>query len=108
MVASDGIALSQDGKKVEKAGTSCVADGLLMSRDGTLYLTSPEDSSVKLWEGDRARTVASDPALRWPDSLAEAPDGSIYVTASRIQDNAWFNKDAPAVLPTKLFKMVKT
>ena len=138
MVASDGIALSQDGKtlywqpltgrtlyrigtdllmsddveaagkKVEKAGTSCVADGLLMSRDGQLYITSPEDSSVKLWEGDRARTVVSDPRLRWPNSMAEAPDGSIYVTASRIQDSAWFNKDAPAALPTKLFRMVKS
>lgn len=137
MVASDGIALSQDGKtlywqpltgrtlyrieaellmsddseavgkKVEKAGTSCVADGLVMSRDGHLYITSPEDNSVKLWEGDRARTVVSDARLRWPDSMAEAPDGSIYVTASRIQDSAWFNKDAPAALPTKLFKMVK-
>ncbi|CAN5194553.1 L-dopachrome tautomerase-related protein [soil metagenome] len=136
-VAADGIALSQDGKtlywqpltgrtlyriptevlmsddpdeagkKVEKAGTSCVADGLLMTRDGKLLITSPEDSSIKLWEGDRARTVASDPNLRWPDSMAEAPDGSIYVTASRIQDSAWFNKDAPAALPTKLFKMVK-
>jgi sugar lactone lactonase YvrE len=137
LVASDGIALSQDGKtlywqpltgrtlyrigtdllisddveaagkKVEKAGTSCVADGLLMSRDGHLYITSPEDSSVKLWEGGRTRTVVSDPRLRWPDSMAEAPDGSIYVTASRIQDSAWFNKDAPVTLPTKLFRVVK-
>jgi sugar lactone lactonase YvrE len=136
-VAADGIALSQDGKtlywqpltgrtlyriptevlmsddpdeagkKVAKAGTSCVADGLMMSRDGTLYLTSPEDSSVKAWEGTLARAVVADPALRWPDSLAEAPDGSIYVTASRIQDSAWFNKDAPAALPTKLFRMIK-
>jgi sugar lactone lactonase YvrE len=97
----------ETGKKVEKASTSCIADGLLMSRDGHLYITSPEDSSVRLWEGDRARTVVSDPRLRWPDSMAEAPDGSIYVTASRIQDSAWFNKDAPGTLPTKLFEMVK-
>ena len=96
-----------DGKKVEKAGASCVADGLLMTRDDRLLLTSPEDSSIKLWEGDRARTLVADPNLRWPDSMAEAPDGSIYVTASRIQDSAWFNKDAPAALPTKLFKLVK-
>lgn len=138
LVAADGIALSQDGKtlywqpltgrtlyrigtdlllsddgeaagrKVEKAGTSCVADGLLMSRDGHLYITSPEDSSVKLWEGDRARTVVSDARLRWPDSMAEAPDGSIYVTASRLQDSAWFDKGAPAALPTRLFRMVKS
>jgi len=136
-VAVDGLALSNDGKtlyfqpltgrtlyriptelllsddpeaagqKVEKAGASCVADGLLMTRDDRLLITSPEDSSIKLWEGDRARTVLAHPDLRWPDSMAEAPDGSIYVTASRIQDSAWFNKDAPAALPTKLFKMVK-
>ena len=62
------------GKKVEKAGSSCVADGLLMTRDGQLLITSPEDSSIKLWEGDRARTVLAHPDLRWPDSMAEAPD----------------------------------
>jgi len=137
-VAVDGLALSNDGKtlyfqpltgrtlyriptelllsddpeaagqKVEKAGASCVADGLLMTRDDRLLITSPEDSSIKLWEGDRARTLVQDANLRWPDSMAEAPDGSIYVTASRIQDSAWFNKDAPAALPTKLYRMLKT
>ena len=136
-VAVDGIALSNDGKtlyfqpltgrtlyriatehllsdepetagqKVEKAGASGVADGLPMTRDGRLLITSPEDSSIKLWEGDRARTLVADPNLRWPDSMAEMPDGSILVTASRIQDSAWFNKDAPAALPTKLYRMVK-
>jgi sugar lactone lactonase YvrE len=96
------------GRKVEKAGASCVADGLLMTRDDRLLITSPEDSSIKLWEGDRARTLVQDPALRWPDSMAEMPDGSILVTASRIQDSAWFNKDAPVALPTKLYRLVKT
>jgi len=79
-----------------------------LTREGQLLITSPEDSSIKLWEGDRARTLIADPNLRWPDSMAEAPDGSIYVTASRIQDSAWFNKDAPAALPTKLYRMLKT
>jgi sugar lactone lactonase YvrE len=137
LVAADGIALSRDGrmlywqpmtgrtlyriesellaqddpeeagKKVEKVGTTCVADGLLMSRDEQLYITSPEDNSVKVWERDKARVVVQDERLRWPDSLAEAPDGSIYVTASRIQDMSWFNPGASHVLPTKLFRMVK-
>ena len=73
-VAADGIALSVDGrtlywqaltgrtlyridtvalmsedqddaaKNIDKVGTTNVADGLLMSRDGRLYLTSPEDN----------------------------------------------------------------
>ena len=137
MVAADGIALSRDGKtlywqpltsrtlysietallmsddpeeagkKVAKVGTSNLADGLLMSRDDRLFLTSPEDNSVKVWDGSRSRTAVQDAQLRWPDTLAEAPDGSIYVTASRIQDMPWFKADAPHVLPTKLFRMVR-
>ena len=85
-VAADGIALSGDGrtlywqaltgrtlyrvdtaalmsdnqddaaKNIVKVGTTNVADGLLMSRDGWLYLTSPEDNSVKLWTGERTET----------------------------------------------------
>jgi sugar lactone lactonase YvrE len=138
MVAADGIALSRDGKtlywqpltsrtlysietallmsddpeeagkKVVKVGTSNVADGLLMSRDDRLFLTSPEDNSVKVWDGSRSRTVVQDAQLRWPDTLAEAPDGPIYVTASRIQDMPWFQADAPHVLSTKLFRMVRS
>ena len=135
VVAADGIALTTDGKtlywqaltgrtlyridtatlmtddaevigrKVAKVGTTHVADGLLMSRDGWLYLTSPEDNAVKVWEEEQARTVISDPRLSWPDSLAEAPDGSIYVTASRLHEMPWFQPGAPNVLPTKLFRL---
>jgi sugar lactone lactonase YvrE len=95
------------GKKVVKVGTSNLADGLLVTRGDLLFLTSPEDNAVKLWDGSRSRIVVQDPQLRWPDSLAEAEDGSIYVTASRIQDMSWFKADAPHALPTKLFRMVR-
>ena len=136
-VAADGIALSRDGrtlywqaltgrtlyridtaalksenpedaaKKIEKVGVTHIADGLLMSRDGRLYLTAPEDNAVRLWTGERSETVISDPRLAWPDSLAEGPDGSIYVTASRIHEMPWFRQGAPNVLPTQLFRLVR-
>jgi sugar lactone lactonase YvrE len=136
-VAADGIALSQDGrtlywqaltgrtlyridtaallsdnpedaaKKIEKVGTTHVADGLLMSRDDKLYLTAPEDNEVRLWTGERSETVVSDSRLSWPDSLAEGPDGSIYVTASRLHEMPWFRAGAPNVLPTNLFRLVR-
>jgi sugar lactone lactonase YvrE len=138
LVAADGIALSVDGrtlywqaltgrtlyradtaalmsddqddaaKSVSKVGTTNVADGLLMSRDGRLYLTSPEDNSVKLWTGERTETVIADPLLSWPDSLSEGPDGSIYVTASRLHEMPWFRQGATNVLPTRLFRLVQT
>jgi sugar lactone lactonase YvrE len=137
LVAADGLALSRDGKKlywqpltsrtlysiettllmsddpeeagkkVTRVGASNIADGLLMTRDDRLLLTSPEDNSVRLWDGNRSRVVVQDSRLRWPDSLAEAEDGSLYVTASRIQDMSWFKADAPQALPTKLFRMVR-
>ena len=93
-------------KKIEKVGVSHIADGLMMSRDGKLYLTAPEDNSIRMWTGDRSQTVVSDPRLSWPDSLAEGPDGSIYVTASRLQEMPWFRSGATNVLPTRLFRMV--
>ena len=137
-VAADGIALSGDGrtlywqaltgrtlyrvdtaalmsdnqddaaKNITKVGTTNVADGLLISRDGWLYLTSPEDNSIKLWTGERTETVINDPQLSWPDSLAEGPDGSLYVTASRLHEMPWFQKGAANVLPTKLFRLTHT
>jgi sugar lactone lactonase YvrE len=136
--ASDGIALSEDGRtlfwqaltgrtlysidcaalltdspddaarQIVKVGTTCVADGLLMSRDGQLYLTSPEDSTIKVWTGERAETVISDPRLSWPDSMAEASDGTIYVTASHWHEMPWFRHGAPTVLPTQLFRLVRS
>jgi sugar lactone lactonase YvrE len=136
-VAADGIALSRDGrtlywqaltgrtlycidtdvlmsdnqedvtKKVTKVGTTNIADGLLMSRDGHLYITAPEDSSIKIWTRDRAETVIADPQLSWPDSMAEDPEGSLYVTASRLHEMRWFRPDAPNALPTRLFRLVR-
>ncbi len=137
-VAADGIALSIDGrtlcwqaltgrtlyridtaalmsdnpedaaKKIEKVGVTHIADGLLMSRDGQLYLTAPEENAVRLWTGQRSETVISDPRLSWPDSLAEGPDGSIYVTASRIHEMPWFRQRASNVMPTQLFRLVRS
>ena len=84
-------------------GTTHVADGLWMSRAGTLYITSPTDYSVTRWTGSTIEAVVTDKRLRWPDTMSEGPDGTIYVTASRIQDTVWFKSSAPAALPTSLY-----
>jgi sugar lactone lactonase YvrE len=80
-----------------------VADGLWMSRNGILYLTSPTDYSVTRLNGDKTEIVLTDRRLRWPDTFSEGPDGRIYVTASHIQDTAWFKPGAPASIRTSLF-----
>jgi hypothetical protein len=58
--------------------------------------------------GERTETVISDPLLSWPDSLAEGPDGSIYVAASRLHEMSWFRQGAANILPTKLLRLVHT
>lgn len=88
---------------VRKLGTTHVADGMLMSTDGTLYITSPGDNAVTRWTGHGAAIVVQDERLRWPDTLTQGPDGRIYVTASHIQDTYWFKPAAPAAVRTALF-----
>ena len=89
---------------VERLGTTCVADGYWMDRRARLWITSPEDNSVKLRHPDgKLEIVVQDPRLRWPDSMAEGADGTIYVTASHIQDMAQFTA-APRQGKTQLFR----
>jgi sugar lactone lactonase YvrE len=98
--------------KVETVGENGVADGLLITKRGDrIVVTSPEDDSLKVRvltgaQGSRLTTLVQDnKQLRWPDTLAEGPDGTIYVTTSRIQDSALFKPDAPKSLTTQLWRV---
>jgi sugar lactone lactonase YvrE len=141
--ASDGIALSGDGRYlywqaltgdtlyriatevlenqglrgddvsayVEPFGLNGVSDGLLFAR-GTdkLLISALQEDAVKIRDlgdgpGAAARILVQDPRLRWPDTFAQGPDGTVYVTTSRIQDSAFFKPDAPPALPTQLWRL---
>jgi len=103
-------ALTQQGADVagavEKLGRTCVADGYWMDAKGRLFITSPEDNSVKLRQADGSlKVVVQDPRLRWPDTMAEGADGTLYVTASHIQDMAQFHEHGSTrKTPYMLFK----
>ena len=77
-----------------------------MDGRGNLYMTSPEDNAVKVRAPDgKVTTVVQDPRLLWPDSLAEGPDGAIYVTASQIQTMAqWHERGSTRTTPYALYK----
>jgi sugar lactone lactonase YvrE len=96
---------------VEPYGLNGPADGLLIAR-GTdkMLITAIQEDAVKIRDlgdgpGAAPRILVQDPRLRWPDTFAQGPDGSVYVTTSRIQDSAWFNPDAPPALPTQLWRL---
>lgn len=93
-------------KKVEKAGMNGVADGLWMDKNDRLYITSPEDDSVKARNIDGApQMLVQDKRLRWPDTFSQGPDGALYVTASHIQDSPWFKPGAPKEVKSELWKI---
>lgn len=89
---------------VERHGKTFVSDGYWIDRRDRLFLTSPEDNSVKLRAADGSlRTVVQDQRLRWPDSMAEGADGTLFVTAPHIQDMAQFT-GKPRASQTQLFR----
>jgi sugar lactone lactonase YvrE len=107
-----GLQAGQDvGQRVEQYGKNGVADGLLIGRQsGRMYVTAPEEDAVKVRDlaaGAKAEPeiLVKDQRLRWPDTFAEGPDGTVYVTTSRIQDSAFFKPDAPKSLTTQLWRI---
>lgn len=88
----------------EAVGENGVADGLWIDPQGRMYITALEDDAIKVRDGDRVEVLLQDERLRWPDTFSQGPNGAMYVTASRIMDNAWHDPDAPPRLPTALFR----
>ena len=97
--------------KVEDYGLNGVSDGLLIARgSNTMLLTSVEENAIRMRDLDQGpgapiQTLVHDERLRWPDTFSQGPDGTVYVTTSHIQDSANFKPDAPAALPTELWKI---
>ena len=102
----EAITADDLAQKVQRVGENGVADGLLIAGDGAMIVTAPEQNALLRREGEADPTMwVQDEQLIWPDTLSEAPDGTIYVTSSRIQDMSWFKPGNPASLPTKLFRV---
>ena len=97
---------TERGAGVKTVAQTHVADGLWMSKAGILYLTSPTDYSITRLNGSTVAKVLTDRRLRWPDTFSEGADGTIYVTASHIQDTYWFTPGAPPSVRTALFSFV--
>jgi sugar lactone lactonase YvrE len=84
---------SQLSAKVEKVTETPAPDGMMIGPDGRLYLTDIEHSALQVLDLKQSKlgTVAGDERLSWPDTLAWAPDGGLFVTCSQIQNMPRFN-----------------
>ena len=98
---------------VEEYGHNGVNDGLLFDRGSNcLLLTAVQEDAINMRDLDAGPgapvvTLVHDERLRWPDTFTQGPDGALYVTTSHIQDSIFFKPDAPAALPTELWRLVR-
>lgn len=109
---STRLSTRQVGRRVRPVGGNGPADGLLIDRRDDLLVTSVEDRAVKLRAGDEdgletgneLAPLVQDERLRWPDTLAEAPAGDVYVTFPD-PGLCLLRLESGPVLPTGLYRI---
>lgn len=94
--------------RVERAAQTEPTDGLWIDGRGRMYLSAIEQDAVRVRDGNRIATLVQDKRLRWPDTFSQGPDGSVYVTSSRIQDMSWFRPENGLRLDTQLWRIEET
>lgn len=78
---------------IERVAQTFPVDGLWIDPQNRLYLTGITQNAVfRLEPAGNTVTLASDPRLQWPDTFSQGPDGSLYVTTSRIHETPRYNQ----------------
>jgi gluconolactonase len=76
--------VASDGTRIELARTGR-PNGLALGDDGTIWVAeSLEPAILALTMWGELRTVASDPALLWPNDICVGPDGFLFATDSGV------------------------
>ena len=83
----------QMSAKVETVSASEPNDGLWQDATGKLYFTSVQKDAIETQApGAKGRELlVKDPRLVWPDTFAEGPKATLYVTNSAIQNSPRYN-----------------
>ena len=93
--------------KVEKVADTQPNDGLWTDATGRLFFTNLGESAITTLEPDgKTMTLVRDPRLRWPDTFAEGPNATLYVTNSAINDSPRFNAKGWKSTSINLWKIV--
>lgn len=94
--------LSDDrvAETIQDHGDKGASDGLETDTAGNLYATAYEHSAVlRRTAAGEWSTVVHGPKLLWPDTLALASDGHLYVSVNQLPRTPLFNDDADDRLP---------
>jgi sugar lactone lactonase YvrE len=107
-VKTDSLRDSQATPHPEKFAGTFPVDGIWMDSKQNIYLSNLQPKGVSRLTADRKmQTMLTDPRLEWPDTFSEGPDGSIYVTASHINESPTYNKGkSTRKSPYAVFKFI--
>lgn len=91
---------------VEKVADTFPVDGLWMDKQGNVYLSGLEQKAVvRMTPDKKIESVVTDARLEWPDTFTQAADGTMYITASHINESPRFNSGTEVrKLPYGVFK----
>ena len=91
-LADPSVKDAQLAARVEDLGDKPGAsDGLLEDAQGRVYLTDFENGALLRRSPDgKLETVAKDPRLQWPDTLALKSDGTLLITVTQIHRSERF------------------
>lgn len=83
------------------------SEGLDQDAEGNVLLTDLANNGVQRLDTTTGtcELLAADPDISWPDGVAAAPDGSIFVTSSQIHHSAMFNNDDQRNPPFGVFRL---
>ena len=88
-------------------GDKCASDGLETDTEGNLYATAYEHSAVlRRSPTGQWATVLHAPKLLWPDTLAIAADGHLYVSVNQLPRTPLFNDGVDDRVPPYLIVRV--
>ncbi len=92
---------------VEKFAQTFPVDGIWMDSQSNIYLSNLQEKGVsRLTPDHKIQTIATDPRLEWTDTFSQGPDGSIYISASHINESPTYNKGkSTRTMPYGVFKL---
>jgi sugar lactone lactonase YvrE len=83
---------SQVAKAVRDLGEKGASDGLEADAKGHIYAGDYEHDSIRQMQIDGSwRTIAHDPRILWPDTLAVAQNAYLYFTANQLERQPGFH-----------------
>jgi len=92
LLRDPAIGEAELGGAVRDLGEKGASDGLEADARGAVYATDYEHNSIRKMSPDgRWSTIAHDPRMLWPDTMAIGPDSYLYFTANQLHRSPGFN-----------------